>query len=114
MKRDIYQEVTNTILKQMESCGGDIAPLNLGAMDESELIAFTRDCGNEVRPIAFARKLFPDRPTGYINTTLDLRNYAWYTITAMQFRRRGDIPLALEYEEMRDRIYRELPIWARW
>lgn len=90
------------------------APVNLDAMDEAELIEFTRDCGNQVRPIAFARELFPDRPTGYINATLDLRNYAWNRITAMQCRRRGTISIALEYEKILDRIYRGLPTWAKW
>ena len=61
-----------------------------------------------------ARAIFPDRPQGYVSATGDLRGYAANKATAIACRESGDIEAALVYESICERIYNELPEWARW
>jgi hypothetical protein len=61
-----------------------------------------------------ARFLFPDRPTGYVNATHALGNYASNKATAMGLRAKGDIGGALAYERICDAIYEQIPEYARW
>ena len=61
-----------------------------------------------------ARRLFPDRPRGYVRTTAALGNYAANKATALRQRARGDIPTAQTYEAICERIYDQLPDYARW
>lgn len=61
-----------------------------------------------------ARDLFPEGGKGTLRATADLANYASNKATAMQCRRRGDITAALMYEDIADRIYNDLPSFARW
>ena len=61
-----------------------------------------------------AATIFPRKPKGYIGAFADLLSYAYNKSTAMQFRIGGDIPQALKYEEMCDRIYNRLPAYAKW
>lgn len=52
-----------------------------------------------------ARRLFPDRPKGYVREAGNLRNYAWNKHTAMRLRRLGNSSRAMDYEGICDRIY---------
>jgi hypothetical protein len=91
-----------------------VEELNLDGMSSEELHQFMRWVGNGVRPIAAAKELFPQREAGFVRATKDLRNYAWNKITAMACRVDGRIDAALAYERICDRIYAELPEWAKW
>ena len=62
----------------------------------------------------FARELFPDRPKGYCTVTRDLGHYACNKAVAMDRRLNGEIDAALIYESICDRIYIDLPHWAKW
>lgn len=86
---------------------------NLDSMTTDDLTTFARnyDRGNRR---ANAAELFPDHPTGRVNAMHDLVNYAWNTITARKCRERGEIYTALRYEAIAQRIYDNLPEWARW
>lgn len=61
-----------------------------------------------------AKELCPDGGKGSRTTTSDLACYASNKAAAMSCRLRGDITSALMYEDICDRIYAELPAWARW
>jgi hypothetical protein len=87
--------------------------LNFDGMTYDELMEFWKKA-NSVRPIAFARELFPDRPRGYVATTRDLGNYASNKATAVGLRLQGRIQNALQYEGICDRIYLGLPSYATW
>ena len=86
--------------------------LNMDAMEPEELWHFWK-LTNRVRPIAFARELFPTQPKGYIKATKLLGCYASNKATAMTLRLEGKIESAITYENICDRIYQELPEWAR-
>lgn len=86
--------------------------LNLDNEDSATLMSFWART-NSVRPIAFAKQLFPNREKGYVAATKSLGHYASNKATAIDCRLRGDIPAALMYESICDRIYRELPAWAK-
>lgn len=91
-----------------------INDLNLDSMEHDELVEFaSKFIGNGVRPIKAARELFPNREKGYVEATTNLRNYAWNKATAITLRLDGQIDTAITYENICDRIYRELPEWAR-
>lgn len=60
------------------------------------------------------RDLFPAGGEGTKRATADLANYASNKAVAMKCRIRGDIATALEYEQIADRIYAQLPAFARW
>lgn len=85
---------------------------NLDSMPADDLMALW-DQTNSVRPIKFARELFPNRPKGYLQATRDIGNYAANKATAMQARVRGDIETAMMYENICSRIYKRLPDYAR-
>ena len=88
---------------------------NLDGMSAGDLWDFWKKMGaSSVRPLSQARKMFPGRKKGIVRATIDLRNYAANKATAMQCRKRGDIKAALMYEGIADKIYKELPTWARW
>lgn len=63
---------------------------------------------------ARALELFPDRPRGYMVATSLLSHYASNKATAMERRLRGDIQVALMYEGICERIYAQLPEYAKW
>jgi hypothetical protein len=65
-------------------------------------------------PVKFARAAFPDRPRGWIEATKDIANYCWNKLTAMRCRKEGHINRAMMYEEICDKIYKELPEYAKW
>ena len=88
--------------------------LNLDAMSHDELVNFAdKFIGNGVRPIRAARKLFPERPKSYVESTRMLRCYAWNKATAISLRLEGKINGAISYEVICDRIYQELPDYAK-
>jgi hypothetical protein len=87
--------------------------LNLDGMIIEELMEFWNHA-HSVRPIALARQLFPNAPKGYVRATKDLGNYASNKATAMQCRLDGKIDAALSYEAIAERIYNELPEYAKW
>ncbi len=66
------------------------------------------------RPIAKARELFPERPEGYLGATILLRCYAYNIVTAKKCRKLGEIVAAMQYEKIAERIYSQLPEYARW
>ncbi len=86
---------------------------NLDGVHQDELWEFWQ-ATNSVRPIVMARRLFPDRPKGYVAVTRDLGNYAANRATAMKCRLEGQIDTALMYESICERIYQRLPDYAKW
>lgn len=70
--------------------------------------------GSSVRPLRQAREMFPGRRKGIVRAMQDLRAYAANKATAMALRSDGEIQNALTYEGICERIYDDLPVWARW
>lgn len=81
-------------------------------MTRDELMAFWAKINHG--PVNTARELFPAQYRGYVRATRDLGNYAANKAAAMLCRTSGDIPGALVYEGICDRIYSKLPNFARW
>ena len=83
---------------------------NLDAMTPEELMEFwhRHDHGRK------HDELFPDKPAGHYRATANLASYASNKATAMRCRERGDVEVALMYEGICDRIYKQLPTFARW
>lgn len=86
---------------------------NLDSMTSDELWTFALAISG-VRPIRKARELFPDKPERYVETTKRLSGYAANKAIAQQLRIAGKIDTAMIYETICDRIYRELPGYAKW
>lgn len=85
---------------------------NIDCMSNAELNAFAESPLR--KPIKKARAMFPERPRGYVTARYNLNHYAWNAIAARSCRLRGDITGAQVYELICDRIYKELPEFARW
>lgn len=85
---------------------------NLDAMPDSELMEFWKRYHRASRKDA--AELIGDTRMGYIKLSAKLANYACNKAVAMQCRVRGDIPAAALYEDIAERIYRELPEDLRW
>lgn len=89
---------------------------NLDCMHEMDLLEFSR---HHIHGVGF-KALFPGREVGAIglpspvSATVDLAHYAQLKATAMQCRLRGEIPRALTYEGLCEKLYESLPEWARW
>lgn len=83
---------------------------NLDAQTPDELLAFwsKHQRGRQYKTLA------PNGGRGTKLATEALANYASNKATAMQCRVRGDIPGALMYESICERIYKQLPEWAQW
>jgi hypothetical protein len=86
--------------------------LNLDSETSEDLMHFWQRT-NSVRPISFAKQLFPTIPKGFIAATKNLGHYASNKATAQNLRLRGDVQTAMMYENICDRIYNELPEWAK-
>ena len=86
--------------------------MNLDATDIDDLRAFHDRLRKHL--VAEARKLFPDRPQGYLRAARTLKHYASNKATAMELRLAGKINDALTYEGICDRLYSQLPDFARW
>ena len=87
-------------------------PVNLDGMDKSDLhhfIAATRGM-NKTRA---AGRMFKGLPRAS-KVVHDLNNYAWTKLIAMNCREIGKIDKALSYEGICERIYNDLPEYARW
>lgn len=84
---------------------------NLDCLETDDLRAFY---GVFYRPIYYGRRMFPHRPARYTRVTRDLAHYAMNKVTARNCRLRGQTVEAVQYDQICDRIYRELPDWARW
>lgn len=65
-------------------------------------------------PVLEARKLFPEKPQGYVAAAHTLKNYCANKAVAMKLRLEGRIAVALRYEAICERLYKELPQFARW
>ena len=83
---------------------------NLDAMEDAALMTFWF----EHQRGRGAKALFPAGGKGTRIATGDLACYASNKATAMSCRLRGDIQAALMYEGIADRIYTDLPEFARW
>ena len=89
--------------------------VNLDGESSEDLMSFWSWCGASGSPsVRAARTLFPDRPPKYVSVTGTLRAYAASKATAMTCRTRGNIQTAQVYETICERIYSELPQWAKW
>lgn len=86
--------------------------MNLDAMDQAELSALHQRLSQH--PVTEARTLFPERPKGYIKAARRLGCYAINKATAMKLRLDGKIVAALRYEGICERLYQQLPDFARW
>ncbi len=86
---------------------------NFDCMTHEELMAFYVEINGHV-PYTMARILFPSQPKDYTRTTVQLRCYAINKAVAMSLRLEGNIKVALEYEAICDRIYKDLPQYAKW
>ena len=86
--------------------------MNLDATDKDELW----DLHERLRQhlVAEARKLFPDKPQGYVRAARTMKNYAANKATAMGLRLAGKVSTAMTYEAICDRLYKQLPEFARW
>lgn len=65
-------------------------------------------------PVPCAQELFPSRPVGYTIATKTIGRYAAVKYRAMRNRLAGNITMALALEERCERIYAQLPEFARW
>jgi len=93
---------------------GEEEGINLDAfVDAAELWEF-HNAARGLRPLTLARTLFPSKQSGYVQATNQLKHYAANKATAMDCRKRGDVSTALHYEKIAERIYSELPTFARW
>lgn len=85
---------------------------NLDGMDRTELWTFFEDHKQGTHTIS--ARLFPNRPRGYTVAARNLAHYACNKAVAMDCRARGDILGAGIYEGICERIYNDLPSFARW
>lgn len=85
--------------------------MNLDAMPANNLWALFNRLSH--RLIKEARKLFPEKPQGYVGAARTLKRYAASKATAMSLRATGNIAAALRYEAICERLYKELPDFAR-
>lgn len=86
--------------------------MNLDATDKDDLWTLHERLRKHL--VAEARKLFPERPEGYLRAARTLKHYAANKATAMGLRLAGKIADALRYEAICERLYGELPDFARW
>lgn len=85
---------------------------NFDVMSAPDLRLFAQSYGSKSRKKA--ADIFPDKPKGFIRAARNCAHYAYNKATAIDCRLRGEIKVALEYEAICDRIYKDLPAWARW
>jgi hypothetical protein len=86
--------------------------INLDCMTADALTSFWQQYRKPSRKMA--ADLFGGTPEGYIRAAKDVANYASNKATAMQCRMRGDMQAAGIYERICERIYEDLPEFARW
>ena len=61
-----------------------------------------------------ATEIFPDKPVGFVRAARDIGHYAANKATAMNLRKLGNVNGAQAYEAICQRIYDNLPEFARW
>ncbi len=82
------------------------------SMTAAELFAWSHTIGHATK--AQRIELFGNSGKGTKLAAKALANYAANKGTAMQCRARGDIATAQMYESICERIYSDLPAFARW
>lgn len=87
-------------------------PLNLDSMTSEDLTNFW-SLAFQFHPVRTARILFPEKPKGFVRATKNLGLYAANKATAMNLRKEGSINDAVKYELICDKIYAELPKFAK-
>lgn len=90
---------------------------NFDAMDKDELVAFFIEHRNGADwTRVLSRDIVPNGITWKQATKIakKLAEYALQKSAAMRYRESGKIDPALRHEKECDRIYNELPEWARW
>lgn len=108
-----YRDLKDT-LNELGYFEDDTGAPNLdGASCSDDLMKFWTWAQN-CHPVITGRRLFPERPKGYVTATRDLGAYAANKATAMTAREAGSIRSAQCYETICDTIYADLPQWARW
>ncbi len=85
---------------------------NLDAAGPDELTKFAERYEGAL--FTKARELFPDRPKRYVCAARDLGHYARNLSVAWKLRAEGKVQSAVKYEEICDRIFNNLPRYARW
>ena len=93
----------------------EAAPINLDGVDKDDLLAFARQYSAPQQ--GYTHILFPDQHTGFgppTGVAHDLARYASNKARAMELRAAGDIQTAGIYERICERIYSNLPDYARW
>jgi hypothetical protein len=88
---------------------------NPETMEKDDLMAFRQMTDGE-NPVVAARKFFGEPPYqhGYVRVFKDLGAYACNKAIALGLRSDGQIGNAQKYERICERIYRNLPAWAKW
>jgi len=86
--------------------------MNLDSMEPDDLLDFCKEAS--LQPTQVGRRLFPERPRGYVAATEALANYALNKAVAMTCRLKGRVAEAQRYETACDTIYEALPPFARW
>ncbi len=87
-------------------------PVNLDGMDQSELYMFIAATRGS-QPRRAARRLFRDKLSSVLVTRW-LNQYGQMKFVAMACRERGEVETALQYENICERLYNDLPEYARW
>lgn len=90
-----------------------INTLNPDAMNVEELETFAHSARG-LRPVTKARNFFCGTPRGYVSAFKNIRHYCSNKAVAMRCRARGEITTAQQYESICERIYNELPDYAKW
>jgi len=88
-------------------------PFNPDAMALDEIDDLLQEIGYGVRPLRKANEWFPGKP-GRVEAAKAVRAYLSNKRTAMRLREDGNIPTAVYYEEICQRIYDRLTPYARW
>ena len=110
-RQTVFRGISNEkIHRRMVNMGNNVP--NFDGMNREELSAWWKDHQRPTR--TQAANVFPGRPRGYVRLVKDLANYACNKSVAMKCRADGKIQEAQMYEEICERIYTELPDFARW
>jgi len=88
-------------------------PVNLDGMNQAELYTFIA-ATRGLTPARAARRMFKVQSRSTLLAVRLLNQYAHNKVTAMACRERGEIELALNYENICERFYSDLPEYARW
>lgn len=86
---------------------------NFDGMDEGDLLAWHEAAWK--RPKSMARELFPGKWPDSETITGELRRYCSFSLEARKYRLTGGIEHARYIEnDLMQRIYTEMPEWAKW